>query len=286
MEEAGGINWFEEEILVESDSEDEEEEEEEEETRDGIPVIKISKDMRKKLIQPWKNALILKFPGKRINFPVFKRKLLRMWVPQGRLEVIDLGFKFFVARFELEKDCMRVLFEGPWKVFDRYVVLQRWKPNFDQANTKAENMAVCVRLPGLSMESFSEDIIKHILYQVGTPLKLDRTTAGVERGCFVRAVIEIDLSKPLVSTVNIGSKIERIEFEGLHTICFGCGEVSHLSNDCPKKPREQPQDKQPQNNSMYGPWMLVQPKGKTRTVSKKKQAGSNRTSVANRFTAI
>nr|GMD98046.1 osmotin-like protein TPM-1 [Ipomoea batatas] len=98
---------------------------------------------------------------------------------------------------------MRVLFERPWKVFNHYVVVQRWKPNFDPSNAKVENMAVLVRLPGLPMECFREDIIKLILKQMGTPLKLDWTTAGVDRRHFVRAAIEIDLSKPLVSMVKV-----------------------------------------------------------------------------------
>lgn len=66
-----------------------------------------------------------------------------------------------------------------------------------------------------------------ILELVGCPLKIYKTTAGVERGKFVRAVIEIDLSKPLVSMVRVRNRIQKIEFEGLHVICFECGAIGH-----------------------------------------------------------
>lgn len=29
--------------------------------------------------------------------------------------------------------------------------------------------------------------------------------------------------------------IHRVEYEGLHTICFHCGIFSHQQDDCPKK---------------------------------------------------
>lgn len=68
---------------------------------------------------------------------------------------------------------------------------------------KVEKMAVWVHLLGLPVEYYKEDIIKLILGHVGTPLKLNRTTAGVERGKFARSAVEIYLSKPLVSMVRI-----------------------------------------------------------------------------------
>lgn len=53
------------------------------------------------------------------------------------------------------------------------------------------------------MEYFREDVIKLILEDVGTPLRLDRTTTGAERGRYARDVIEFDLSKLLVSILMV-----------------------------------------------------------------------------------
>lgn len=113
--------------------------------------------------------------------------------------------------------------DGPWKLFDNYIVTQRWRPDFDPKLSKIENMAVWVRFLDLLVEYFQEDVIRIILQHVGTSLKLDKTTTGVERGRFARATIDIDFSKPLVSKVMVRKRIQLIEFEGLHVICFTCG---------------------------------------------------------------
>lgn len=93
-------------------------------------------------------------------------------------------------------------------------------------------MAVWVRLPGLPVEYFRNDVLKLILGKVGTPLKLDMTTAAVERGRFARAAVEIDLTKPLVSMVWIHNRIQRVEFEALHVVCFECGDFGHRAAAC------------------------------------------------------
>lgn len=136
-------------------------------------------------------------------------------------------------------------------------------------------MAVWVRIPGLPIEYFREDAIKEILATVGTPLKLDMTTAGVQRGKFARGAVEIDLTKPLVAVVMMDDQPRHVKFEGLHAICFDCGEVGHRSGTCPKKhnavntAQETPQAKgsteqmqveepqAPMPIAKHGAWMIV-----------------------------
>lgn len=126
----------------------------------------------------------------------------------GRLELINLRGGCYIVRFDLEKDCMHALLDGPWKLFDNYIVAQRWKAEFDL--TKDKNCHLGPFLPGLPVEYYREDVIKCILENVSTPFKLDCNTMGVERGKFARATIEIDLTKPLVSTVRVRNSIQRI----------------------------------------------------------------------------
>ncbi|XP_019157963.1 PREDICTED: uncharacterized protein LOC109154684 [Ipomoea nil] len=175
---------------------------------------------------------------------------------------------------------MNALVGDPYKVFNHYVVPQRWTPRFNPAKATVEKMTVWVRLPGLPVELFRDDTIKQILRQVGTPVKLDRTTTGVDQGHFARAAVEVDLKKPLTSMIIVDDWIQQVEFEGLHTICFGCGEVGHRSNVCPKnkqvavdQPEQQAASPMEQTETIvntpseptpemrrYGQWMIVQNK--------------------------
>lgn len=89
-------------------------------------------------------------------------------------------------------------------MFDHYVVHQRWRPNFDPSTVNLERMVVWIRLPRLPLEYFRDDVIKMIIEHVDIPLKLDKSTASIERGKFARAAVEINLTKPLVSMIRIG----------------------------------------------------------------------------------
>ncbi|KAL3536962.1 hypothetical protein ACH5RR_000328 [Cinchona calisaya] len=46
-------------------------------------------------------------------------------------------------------------------------------------------------------------------------------------GKLVRMCEEIDLDKPLVSSIPIGEHMQTVEDEGLHSICFRCGAYGH-----------------------------------------------------------
>ncbi|XP_031091044.1 uncharacterized protein LOC115996040 [Ipomoea triloba] len=221
-------DWAFEDPVLESDSEMDEHE-----STDGFPCVKISKELRRELCLPWKMALIVKYLGRDINYNVLKQRLPVIWGLQGRMDFIDIGYWFFVARFGPSIDYMHVLLDGPWKIFDNYLVIQRWQPEFDPLTAKLSKMAVWVRIPRLAVEFFREDVIKSVLENVGKPLKLDRTTVGVERGRFARAAVEIDLDKPLVTHVWVRNKLRAVEYEGLHVVCFNCGTVGHREQACP-----------------------------------------------------
>lgn len=272
-----------------------------EDLRDGVPVIRLPKDLRMELCREWKKALIVKYVGKPVGFALFKHRLMRLWNLKGKSDMLDIGVGFYIIRFELEKDYMHALMDGPWKIFDRYVAVQRWKPDFDPTTAEISTMAVWVRLPGLPVEYFRDDIIRMILEKVGTPLKLDRTTAGVERGKFARAAVELDLSKPLVSMVWIQNRLQRVEYEALHVVCFNCGSVGHREKDCASHARSEPtetHDRNTHSNTMetdsgveqnshdppihvkegngkqlakYGEWMLIKNKPKPRRRTEKEK---------------
>lgn len=280
-------DWFDEGITVDSDNEDDALE-----SQGGIPVVKLPKALRKELVEEWKNALIVKYLGKPIAFQIFYQRLVRICGVKGKLDLIDVGFGCYVARFDDVNDCKHVLMDEPWKLFDNYIVTQRWRPDFDPKSSKMEKMAVWVRLPGLPVEYFCEDVIHMILQHVGTPLKLDKTTAGVERGRFARAAIEIDLSKPLVLKVMVRKRVQLVGFEGLHVICFTCGQVGHRSEHCPEKVMDSEPakntkmdtNKKPQQEKAagkengdvetpkYGPWMMVNRKQRKHVVQEKSMA--------------
>ena len=68
--------------------------------------------------------------------------------------------------------------------------------------------------------------------KIGKPIKIDYATSLVSRGHFARICIEVDLEKPLVSKFELRSKVRRVEYEGIHLICFACGRFNHKKEEC------------------------------------------------------
>ncbi|KAJ1426406.1 Endonuclease/exonuclease/phosphatase superfamily [Sesbania bispinosa] len=157
------------------------------------------------------------------------------------------------------------------------------------------------------MEEDPEDIVralvrfadpedyKEALYEgseIGTMLKIDELTSIHSRGRFARIYVEIDLRCQPVPYVSALGQTFKVEYEGLHLICFNCGKYEHKLEDCVEKgnspyqtvppttnivvsaqpiiprnsedptPASQNEDafptsaQEPANDAIFGPWML------------------------------
>ncbi|CAN1178493.1 hypothetical protein LINPERHAP2_LOCUS33702 [Linum perenne] len=166
------------------------------------------------------------------------RKIPQMWAKKGGVLVSDVGFGFYVVNFETIADYERALFGGPWMINDHYVVIQEWRPYFRPEETLVTTLRVWVRLPGIPFEYFDETILKLIGDRIGRTVRIDHTTLEGTRGNFARICVEVDFSKPLLSKYKLRRRVRRIEYEGLHTICFNCGCYGHKDESCKQAPEE------------------------------------------------
>lgn len=46
--------------------------------------------------------------------------------------------------------------------------------------------------------------------------------------------MEVDFKKPLVHLISVMGHVQSVEYEGIHMVCFGCGEYGHKEAACPK----------------------------------------------------
>lgn len=67
---------------------------------------------------------------------------------------------------------------------------------------------------------------------MGKVLKVDMTTLRRKKGKFARLCVEIDLSSPLPPLIMIDGEEQRVQYEGIHLICFFCGRYGHDSDNC------------------------------------------------------
>ncbi|CAN1273808.1 hypothetical protein LINPERPRIM_LOCUS15199 [Linum perenne] len=203
------------------------------------------------------------------------RKLPQLWAKKGRIQVCDVGWGYYVVKFDTVGDYEHAMFGGPWMVGDHYVVIQDWRPYFQPEDSPISTLRVWVRLPGVPLEYFDAAILTIIGNRIGKTVRLDLTTLGGSRSNFARICVEVDLSKPLLSKYRLRRRVRRIEYEGLHTICYSCGCFGHVQDQCMNIPEEDkaaapgdvfsnpifqnkgPEDPRPEVEEDFGPWMKV-----------------------------
>lgn len=97
--------------------------------------------------------MIVKVLGKRVSFKQLEAKLNREWTKNGPISVTDLAEGYYLVRLSSQ---------GPWKVADHYLIVQRWHPLFTLSATMTHKIAVWVRIPRLPIELCNDVFLKRI----------------------------------------------------------------------------------------------------------------------------
>ncbi|XP_072066047.1 uncharacterized protein [Arachis hypogaea] len=98
-----------------------------------------------------------------------------------------------------------------------------------------QNLAVWVRIPELPpVELYTYHFLWRAGGKIGTMLKIDQTTSIHSRRKFARLCVEVDLRNQLVPAIKVLGKEFKVEYEGLHLICFGCGKYGHRIDGFPE----------------------------------------------------
>ena len=94
------------------------------ELRQGMVAIKLSKDTKRCIRKPWSKAVIVKLVGRLVNFSYMQSKLNQLWKLEGRMDCVNLSYRFFLIRFYSKEDLNSMLKRGPWFVGDHFLSLQ------------------------------------------------------------------------------------------------------------------------------------------------------------------
>ncbi|KAK2661696.1 hypothetical protein Ddye_000270 [Dipteronia dyeriana] len=132
----------------------------------------------------------------------------------------------------MKDDLDYVLTSGPWVIANKYLVTQRWRPNFVPGEDTIQSMPIWVRLSKLLMEWMDFDLLWSIGGMFGRMCKVDSITMNLAEGRFARICVEIDISKPLLGSLSIDDRIIRVEYESLGLICCKYGRYGHNKESC------------------------------------------------------
>jgi hypothetical protein len=199
-----------------------------------------------------------------------------MWVRKGVINIIDLGMEYFLVYFSNEEDYTKALEDGPWLIYDHYLIVRQWSPNFYPNEATIDSASVWVRIPDLPVEYYDAKVLHFIGNRIGKTVKVDKNTSFQERGKYARLCVEVDLTKTLLAMFELKGRFYKVEYEGLHMMRRTCGKFGHYIEGCPEiknvnqggkeNPQHQgvrsadvrsDQDKNSQE-TMQGPWVVVQ----------------------------
>lgn len=233
------------------------------------PSFVLSEKEERRICKPWRNGVIVKLLGRKIGYKALENRLQQMWVRDGIITVVDLGNDYFLVDFSSTSDKKAALEKGPWLIYDHYLIVREWAPNFNPEKAAIEKVVVWVRFSGLPIEYYDPKVLKFIGNRIGRTVRVDNTTLLQERGKYARMCVEVDLTKPLLAMFEIQDRCYTVEYEGLHLLCLTCGRFGHYLDGCPNKVDKVPDGgvegdgggtEQPgkDDSPQAGPWTVVQ----------------------------
>ncbi|PWA44555.1 hypothetical protein CTI12_AA523610 [Artemisia annua] len=148
---------------------------------------------------------------RKVGYYQLMKKLKQKWSLKGSLSLIDIGYDYYVAKFTNMDDYNYVLTQGPWMINDGYLTVRKWVHDFVPDDSPLRFLTAWIRIPFLSVEYLDANFLKRLRDKIGKIVRVDHTTATVERAQFTRISVEVDLTKPLLSMFRLHNRIWHIQ---------------------------------------------------------------------------
>lgn len=225
--------------------------------KQGIPTAQLAISEIDKEVEKWKNSILLYVIGEAPTIAYLTLYLQKSCGVNGKFEVFYHNEGYFVIRFENLVDQEKMLFEGPYMIACRPVIVKEWMVDFCFEKEVLHEVPLWVKLPNLPLTCWSSDSLSRISSVLGKPICVDECTTQHKRISYARLLVEVDITQPLTYKVQIedeqGRMIEhQVLYEWVPVYCQKCHRVGHVCKERKPDNRLHPQMKQ---------W-LVKEKGK------------------------
>ncbi|XP_019418580.1 PREDICTED: uncharacterized protein LOC109329367 [Lupinus angustifolius] len=151
-----------------------------------VPHISLDKEVFEELCSPWRDVLVITLVGKSLSYNVFKDRLQRIWKLQEGFDMVDVDHGFYYVKFDLKANRDTIIGGGPWMLFDHYVAIACWTPEFVAPMAKVDCTMVWIRFPSPNMVYYDENFLLSLASCVGRPIKVDTNTLMAACGRYAR----------------------------------------------------------------------------------------------------
>lgn len=127
-------------------------------------------------------------------------------------------------KFSCEADLRKISRFSTFKLSMGLLLLREWKKGFDPYKEQSSVAQVWVRAYHLPAELWHPEVLAATFRGVGNLVKFDGNTMSGNSGHFARALIEVDLSHPIITSVmggcSDGSLVIDLKYENLPAYCI------------------------------------------------------------------
>ncbi|XP_057848241.2 uncharacterized protein LOC131058428 [Cryptomeria japonica] len=115
--------------------------------------------------------------------------------------------------------------------------IQKWYPNAGREDKFVVQVPVWIKLPGLPMEYWEEDVFVGIANSFGELIAIDPVMASRRRLIYARICVgvepEMDMPEEIEIESKLGKPMQNIVYESIPFACFHCKKVGNWAKKCP-----------------------------------------------------
>ena len=124
-----------------------------------FPSFGMSEKAYDQMCKLWHNFLVVRLLVKHIGYGALCEKLRHIWKMSGGYEVRDIHHGYYLVKFDLDEDKEKAISGAPWMIYDHYLSVKPWTPDFVAANSKISTTLVWIRIPGLGFQFYDESVL-------------------------------------------------------------------------------------------------------------------------------
>lgn len=206
---------------------------------DNTPAILLTQAEEEQLRKQRENTLIMKFAAGHPTLYDIRSLIHSEWKLEYPPAVGVLDKHHITIHLGSSSDTKRALACKTNKVKSSYFRLFRWTADFE-VGRESSFTAVWVKMHNIPLHYFNESAVHRLGSLIGTVLSIHPSTLNLTQQAYAKVCVELDVSKPFMESVWIGTSKEYgwsidLEYEGNHAYCDYCGILGHTMGLCKKK---------------------------------------------------
>ncbi|XP_070023292.1 uncharacterized protein At4g02000-like [Nicotiana sylvestris] len=125
---------------------------------------------------------------------------------------------------------------GPYSYHNKPFILQNWEKDFHFDPKCITTIPLWIHFPSLPVGYWTTDALSKMASAIGLPMYTDKFTADLNKISYSRVLVKVDITEPLVETVEIvtpsGTRQQEILYEWRPKFCSECVHFGHDNFEC------------------------------------------------------